>query len=146
MQRGGENAVVVIQKQVACHQRHPAVNERGHIAHAQDFRALDVKILREQHNGDAHHVDRDDEPDAQLQRVEHIGAHVAGEEEADDGEGIGLARRVLGAENLRQRVQIGEDHKTKEQIDKHAHPKKAEDVLGLEPAGFCLHGLPSPFG
>ena len=128
-ERSGENAVGGVEKQIARDQRDAGVNHRGHVAEAQDVRALDVEILRQQHDGHAHHIDRDDQADGELEGVPDVAAHAAREEEADDREGIAHALGVRGGEDARERIEARQEHEAEEEVGKehdadHAHHKR----------------------
>ena len=128
-ERGGENAVGGVEEQIARDQRDAGVDHRGHVAEAQDVRALDVEILRQQHDGHAHHIDRDDQADGELEGVPDVAAHAAREEEADDREGIAHALGVRGGEDARERIEARQEHEAEEEVGKehdadHAHHKR----------------------
>ena len=117
-QGGGKDAVGGVEEQIARDQRDAGVDHSGHIPQAQDAGAPDVEIFCKQHNGYAHHVDRDDQTDGQLQGVPHIPAHVARKEEADDGQGVPLSCGVGHIEDTGQGVQAGQQHKAEEEVGK----------------------------
>ena len=143
-QRRGQDAVGVVQEQVAGDQRHAGVDHGGHIAQAQDVGALDVEILRQQHDGHTYYVDGDDQADGQLQGVPHVAAHVAGEEEPDDSPGVRLTGGVLGGEDAGQRVQTRHQHKAEEKIGEQHDADDPHHKGGIgTPAGQGVtHGPP----
>ena len=61
---GGEHAVGVIEELVAGDQGHAGIDQGGHVSQAQDFGTADIKVLREQHNADAHDIDGDHQADS----------------------------------------------------------------------------------
>ena len=132
-QPGGEDAVGIVQEQVARHQRHAGVDQRGHVAQAEDLRALDVEVLRQQHDGDAHNVHRDHQAQRQLQGVPHEAGHVACEEEADHREGVDVAAGVPGGEDLCQGVQAGQQHEPEEQVHEERRTEGLGQHLRLKP-------------
>ncbi len=127
-ERGGQDAVGGVEEQVARDQRDAGVDHRGHVAKAQDVRALDVEILRQQHDGHAYHVDGNDKADGELERVPDIAAHIAREKEAYDCKGIAHTLGVRGGENARERIQARQEHEAEEKVGKdhdaeHTHYK-----------------------
>ena len=143
-QRGGQDAVGIVQEQVAGDQRHAGVDHGGHVAQAQDIGALDVEILRQQDDGHAHHIDGDDKADGQLQGVPNIAAHVAGEEELDDRPRVCLAGGVFRGEDAGQRVQTRQQHEPEEEVGEQHDaddPHHEGDIGALARQGVT-HGLP----
>ena len=140
-QQGGDDAVAVVEEQVAGHQGHAGVDEGGHIAQAEDPRTLDVKVLRQKHGGHAHHVHRHHQAHGQLQGVPHVGAHAAGEEEADHRQGVPLSGGVDGVEHAGQGVQAGQKHEAQKQVCEKGEAKDLRQELGAEALGTCrAHG------
>ena len=143
----GDDAVAGVQEHVARDERDAGVDERRHIAETEDLCALDVKVLGQQHDGNADDVDRDDKAQRQLERVPHILGHGPGEEEADDREGIGFPGGVLDGENAGERVQARQQHKPEEEI---REENAADDLQhfdrleGLRPQ--CHFSASSPLG
>ena len=113
-----QDAVGRIEEQIARDQRDAGIDHRGHIAKAQDIRALDIKVLREQHDGNAHHIYGDHQTDGELERVPHIAPHVARKEKADDRQRVAFAGGVGGVENACKRVQARHEHEAEEKVGK----------------------------
>ena len=132
-QPGSQHPVGIIQEQVAGHQRHAGVDQRGHVAQPQYLRALDVEVLSQEHDTDAHEIHRDDQRNGQLQGVPYIAGHVARKEEADHGQRVGLAVCTIDGEDLRDGVQAGKQHEAEEQIHEKGDAEDLPDVLRLQP-------------
>ena len=144
---GGDDAVAGVQEHVTRDERDAGVDERRHIAETEDLCALDVKVLGQQHDGNADDVDRDDKAQRQLERVPHILGHGPRKEETDDRERIDLPGGVPDGENAGERVQARQQHKPEEEI----HEENAADDLqhfdrleGLRPQ--CHFPASSPLG
>ena len=125
-ERVGQDAVRCVEEQIARDKGDAAVDKRRHIAKAQDARALDVEVLRQQDDGNADDVHRHDKAERKLQRVPDIFAHVAREEEADDRKRVALTGGVRGVEDAHERVEAGQQHEAEEQIDEQPEPDYTE--------------------
>ena len=137
----GQHAVAVVEELIAGDQRHAGIDQRSHVAQAQYLRALDVEVFRQQHDGDAHHVDSDNQAHRQLQRVDHEAGHVAREKEAYDREGVHVPRGVPCGEDRGQRVQAGQHHEAQEEIDEQYRAKDLVQQGQVEPAPAPLSAL-----
>ena len=125
-ERVGQDAVRRIEEQIARDKGNAAVDKRRHIAKAQDTRALDVEVLRQQDDGNTDDVHRHDKAERKLQRVPDVFAHVAREEEADDRKRVALTGGVRGVEDAHERVEAGQQHEAEEQIDEQPEPYYTE--------------------
>ena len=133
------NAVAVIEEEIPRHQRNAGVNQRRHIAEAEDFRALDVEIFRQQHDADANDIHRDDEANRQFQRIQDVAGHVAREEEADDRQRVDVARAVRRRENLRDGVQAWQEHEAEKQVDEERNAEHFAKHPQRQFGGFLRH-------
>ena len=130
---GGQNAVAVIKEQITRHQGDAGVDQRGHVAQAQDLRALDVEVFRQKHNAHAHDVHRHHQAQRQLEGIPHVLGHVARKEKADDSQRVGDTVGVFHGKDLRQRVQARQQHEAKKQIHEKRDTKGFGQQVGLEP-------------
>ena len=117
-QRRRDDTVGVVQEKVTCYQCNTAVDQGRHIAETQDLRALDVEILCQEDNRHTDNVYGYDKADCQFQGVPDIFTHVSRKEETDNGPRISLSGCCCRRENTGQRIQAGQQHKSKEEIDK----------------------------
>ena len=138
-QLGGDDAVPVIQEQVARDQRHAGVDHGGHVTGPENIGTLDVKVLRQQHDGHAHHIDGDDEAHRKLQRVQDVLSHISGKEEPDNRQRIPGAVGLHGCKNACQRVEAGHQHKAKEQIQVQQEPDCLGDKIPSQTDRLVLH-------
>ena len=138
-QLGGDDAVAVIEEQIPGDQGHAGVDHGGHVAKSQNAGTLDVKILRQQHDGDAHDVHGDDQAHRQLQRVQHIAPHVSGEEKPDHGPGVSGAVRFDGGKDAGQGIEAGNQHKPQKQVGIQQKPDDFGDSPLVQTDGGGFH-------
>ena len=136
-QLGGDDAVPGVEKQVPRHQGHAGVDHGGHVAQAEDSCALDVKILRQQHDGHAHNVHRDHQTHGQLQGIEDVAAHVPREEEPDHRPGVPAAVGVHRGKDAGQGVEAGHHHEADEEVYVQQEPRALKDGVLAQPDGFA---------
>ena len=144
-QGGGEDAVPGVEEHIARHQGDAAVDEGGHIARPEDVGPPDVEVLREEHNGDAHHIHRHNEAQGQFQGVPYKLGHGPRQKEPENRQRIRIPGGVALPEDAGEGVQAGQEHEAEEEIGEEQSPHKAQGALRREVSrcGTAFHDAPS---
>ena len=122
---------------VAGYQRDAAVDQRGHIAQAQNLGALDVKILGQQHQRDAHKAHGDGKRWAENERIAQRLHRALGLEQLHDGL---YGEGAVGEEDGLEQVQVGQDETGQNEPGKEDEERNpAGGQPDLFARGICGH-------
>ena len=138
-QLAGDDAVAVVQEQIPGDESHAGVDHGGHIAQPENPRALDVKILRQKHDGHAHNVHSDHQAHRKLQGIPHIPAHAAREEEPDDREGVPAAVGAHRGKNTGQGIEAGHQHEAHKEVQIQEKAYGLGDGVPAQADGLLFH-------